>query len=157
MQSALHPPALPEPSPFTIPSMLSIIRVPFNKRRQHSDIKYLQFTRFENYRNRNYDDDNGSDGDTSSIESVSTNATMDNNPGTGRTIDTYLYQFFGRKIERLIFRVSIANLSLDRILHFLWGNIVAYPSAPSPLGVVIQSFRRGEELAGLKSLVKQSQ
>lgn len=120
-------------------------------------MKYLQFTRFENYRNRNYDDDNGSDGDTSSIESVSTNATMDNNPGTGRTIDTYLYQFFGRKIERLIFRVSIANLSPDRILHFLWGNIVAYPSAPSPLGVVMRSIRRGEELAGLKSLVKQSQ
>ena len=38
--------------------------------------------------------------DASSISSCSTNATMDNIPGTGRTIDMCFYQPVGRAIER---------------------------------------------------------
>ena len=37
--------------------------------------------------------------DTSSISSFSTNATMDNIPGTGRTLDMHFYQPVGRAIE----------------------------------------------------------
>ena len=42
--------------------------------------------------------------DTSSISSCSTNATMDNIPGTGRTIDMCFYQPVGRAIERIALR-----------------------------------------------------
>ena len=40
------------------------------------------------------------DVDSASISSCSTTATKDNLPGTGRTIDTYIYQPLGRKVER---------------------------------------------------------
>lgn len=36
----------------------------------------------------------------------STNWTCDNNPGPGRIIDKYVYQFLGRKVERFLARVS---------------------------------------------------
>lgn len=94
-----------------MPKLLSRIKAPFKKRPEQSDIKYLQFTDLRSFNNRRRYGENGDDdGDTCSILTVSTNATTDNLPGTGRLIDTYLYQFFGRKLERFIFRVSMATL-----------------------------------------------
>lgn len=124
------------------------------KRRQHLDIKYLHFTLPQIYYSCEVD---GDDDDTNSMWSISTNSTMDNIPGTGRTIDTYFYQFFGRKIERLIFRISIAHLSPDRILHFLWVDNIAFPDSRFSLSHTIYVIRNDVQVAGLKSLVKQSQ
>ena len=45
--------------------------------------------------------------DTSSISSFSTNATMDNIPGTGRTIDMRFYQPVGRAIEKFALKIAI--------------------------------------------------
>ena len=45
--------------------------------------------------------------DTSSISSCSTNATMDNIPGTGRTIDMCFYQPVGRAIEKSALKIAI--------------------------------------------------
>lgn len=106
------------------------------------------------------------DDDASSISSVSTNATMDNIPGPGRTIDTYIYQFFGRKLERFIFRISISSLSPDKIVQCLCiDGSGPWPPGQLPLGNVIQAISAdrnlccepGARVAGVKSLVKQSQ
>ena len=61
--------------------------------------------------------------DTSSISSFSTNATMDNIPGTGRTIDMRFYQPVGRAIEKfalkIAIRLNICHPSPAQILRFL--------------------------------------
>ena len=62
------------------------------------------------------DDD---DGDTRSIESFSTTATVDDNPGTGRVLDTYFFQPAGRRIERLAMRFTIRHLHPSRIEAFI--------------------------------------
>lgn len=100
------------------------------------------------------DDD---DDDTNSVLTVSTNATMDNNPGTGRTIDIFLYQYLGRKLEQIIFRMSMENLSPDRILQFLMLRTVhvEFFERP-PLSEILRTIPN-ERVSGLKSLVKQSQ
>lgn len=141
-------------------TLLSCIKAQLKKRPEHSDIKYLQFTDPWSYYNRCHYGENGNDGDdTSSILTVSTNATMDNIPGTGRTIDTFVYQFFGRKLERFIFRMSMSNLSPDRILRHLWmdgnGTGPGPGSLPSLSDVIIRFPK--DSVSGLKSLVKQSQ
>lgn len=41
--------------------------------------------------------------DSSSVNSFSTTATMDDNPGAGLTIDKYFYQPVGRRIEKIAF------------------------------------------------------
>ena len=46
------------------------------------------------------------DSDRSSMESWST-STTDNNPGTGRIIDLYIYQKFGKKLERKIGQLTV--------------------------------------------------
>lgn len=52
----------------------------------------------------------------------------------------------------------MANLSPDRIVQFLWiGELDVYPSSPVPLYYVIQDIEENERIAGLKSLVKQTQ
>lgn len=64
----------------------------------------------------------GIDSGTGSINSFSTNATMDNNVGTGRMLDKF-YQYIGRKIVRVILnlrmRVELVppNRILDRLLE----------------------------------------
>lgn len=142
-----------------MPKLLSRIKAPFKKRREHSDIKYLQITDPRSFNNRHRYWENGDDDDdTCSILTVSTNATMGNIPGTGRLIDTYLYQFFGRKLERFIFRVSMATLSPDRIVQYLWkvnndGHFLPYDI---PLSDIIDGFSK-DKLSGLKGLVKQTQ
>ena len=64
------------------------------------------------------DDD---DGDTRSIESFSTTATVDDNPGTGRVLDTYFFQPAGRRIERLAMRFTIRHLHPSRIEAYIAG------------------------------------
>ena len=104
------------------------------------------------------------DSDTESISSVSTNATMDDIPGTGRTIDKYFYQPVGRAIERfapkITMRFNFGHPSPAQILRFLplspWGFIprsrVWNPSD------IINAISAEEPLAvpGILSLVEQS-
>lgn len=141
-----------------MPKLLSRIKAPFKKRRERSDIKYLQFTDPRYFNNkRRYGENGDDDSDTCSTLTVSTNATMDNIPGTGRIIDTYLYQFFGRKLERFIFRVSMATLSPDRILQYLWVGVGwMFSTEFKPLSDVIMDFSK-DELSGFEGLVKQTQ
>lgn len=139
--------------------MFSRIKARFKRRKEHSDIKYLQFTHLWSYYNRIHygvteDDD---DDDTNSALTVSTNATMDNNPGTGRTIDTYVYQFLGRKLEHVIFRMSMGYLSPDRILQFLMRRTVIVESFDRPSLSEILRMIPKDRVSGLKCLVKQSQ
>ena len=103
--------------------------------------------------------------DTSSISSFSTNATMDNIPGTGRTLDMCFYQPVGRAIERfaleVAIRLNICHPSPAQILRFLgldptfwiWidkddkpSDVIARISAVKPTAV-----------PGVLSLVQQSQ
>lgn len=148
--------------------MLSRIRAAFKKRTEHSDIIYLQSIWLYYNGNNLQENDGDNQNDTSSISSVSTNATMDNIPGTGRIIDTYLYQFFGRKLERFIFRISMANLPPDRILEFLrvdeeiiiptmYGSLYETIHYLGDDASVADHVKEGERIAGLKSLVKQTQ
>lgn len=65
----------------------------------------------------NFDDDS----DKSSIESFSTMATMDNNPGTGRIMDTYIYQYFGRRVEKWINRMKLPYLPPETVLQHIIG------------------------------------
>lgn len=139
--------------------MFSRIKAPFRRRKEHSDIKYLQFAHLWSYYNRTHYGMTGNDDDdgTNSVLTVSTNATMDNNPGTGRTIDTFLYQYLGRKLERIIFRMSMEYLSPDRILQFLMLRTVHVDFFERPpLSEILRTIPN-ERVSGLKSLVKQSQ
>ena len=98
-----------------------------------------------------------------SIESLSTTATVDNNPGTGRVLDTYFFQPAGRRIERLAMRFTIRHLHPWRIEAFIDGEI-SYSLWFAPkltLSVAlrgIDDYRSGPTVvAGLKSLVRQAQ
>ena len=66
---------------------------------------------------------NEDEDDTTSISSFSTNATMDDNPGTGLTIDKYFYQPVGRAIEKFALKIAlklnIYHPSPAQILRFL--------------------------------------
>ena len=104
--------------------------------------------------------------DRDSINSFSTNATMDNIPGTGRSIDMHFYQPVGRAIEKFALkigmRLNIYQPSPAQILRFFLGcdrgtwifvgeikrlnDMKGYISAEEPV-----------YLPGVLSLVKQSQ
>lgn len=58
--------------------------------------------------------------DAASVSIISTTATMDNIPGPGRLIDMYIYQLFGRKIERLANHICLSNLPPAKIAQCLW-------------------------------------
>ena len=103
--------------------------------------------------------------DTSSISSVSTNATMDNIPGTGRTLDMCFYQPVGRAIERfalkIAIRLNICHPSPAQILRFLrlrsigvyWDHKVKKPS-----DVIARiSAEQPSVVPGILSLVEQAQ
>ena len=103
--------------------------------------------------------------DTSSISSFSTNATTDNIPGTGRTIDMCFYQPVGRAIEKfalkIAIRLNICHPSPAQILRFfqlalrpaLQGGRVKEPS-----DVIARiSAERPTAVPGILSLVRQSQ
>ena len=78
--------------------------------------------------------------DASSISSCSTNATMDNIPGTGRTLDMHFYQPVGRAIEKFALKIAIrlntCHPSPAQILRFfrlssalqIWYDKVKKPS-----------------------------
>ena len=113
------------------------------------------------------DDD---DGDTRSIESFSTTATVDDNPGTGRVLDTYFFQPAGRRIERLAVRFTIRHLHPSRIEAYIAG-VNAYYSKfdiKFTLSIALREIDRVHLLwptvvfgptviSGLKSLVRQAQ
>ena len=105
----------------------------------------------------------GEDEDARSVESFSTTATVDNNPGTGRALDMYFFQPLGPRIERLAMRFTIRHLHPLRIEAFIHGNLVYFPwLAPErTLGLALQdtnTFRSGSTIiAGLKGLIQQTQ
>ena len=103
--------------------------------------------------------------DTSSISSFSTNATTDNIPGTGRTIDMRFYQPVGRAIERfalkVAIRLNICHPSPAQILRFLgldptfW---ISIDKGDKPSDVIAEiSAERPSAVPGVLSLVQQSQ
>lgn len=142
--------------------------------RPDKNLKYLESSSFDDGRpffggyieDTEYEDGDD-DGDTWSISTVSTNATMDNNPGTGRIIDICIYQFLGRKIERFANRISISLLSPAEIYRSLRhvSRVVGVPFEPRTLSWAIDRItcwplvclHPGACVAGLKSLVRQSQ
>ena len=103
--------------------------------------------------------------DTSHISSFSTNATMDNIPGTGRTIDMCFYQPVGRAIEKFALKVAIrlnvCHPSPAQILRFLrlspWYELW-YGEVKKPSDVIAEiSAERPSAVPGILSLVQQSQ
>ena len=110
-----------------------------------------------------------------STSSFSTNATEDDIPGPGRTIDKYLYQRFGRKVENFAFRITFSSLSPGQILQYFIQKTEpdvrrssSLPDVSTNHGTVLQldyiihticeeNAPWGQPfVAGLKSLVKQS-
>ena len=104
--------------------------------------------------------------DASSISSCSTNATMDNIPGTGRTIDMRFYQPVGRAIERLALRIAIQLnichpspaqiLCFLRLSPYMWWEISEAVKKPSDVIARI-SAEQPMHARGILSLVQQSQ
>ena len=45
-----------------------------------------------------------------SSNSTDSTCTVDDNPGTGRTVDKYVYQPLGRKLERMMFKILHVEL-----------------------------------------------
>ena len=104
------------------------------------------------------------DGDAKSIDSFSTTATVDDNPGTGRVLDTYFFQPAGRRIEGLAMRFTIRHLHPSRIEAFITRNIVYYPFLDLKLTLSIAlrdidrcNFSGPTVISGIKSLVRQAQ
>lgn len=105
------------------------------------------------------------DDDASSMSSFSTNATIDDNPGTGRLIDKYLYQRGGKKVERLIFRMWIKTsppnpAQISRYFEVL-NEISTHGGQIIPLKLAITNLESsyGEVsaiISGLKCLVQQT-
>ena len=103
--------------------------------------------------------------DASSISSCSTNATMDNIPGTGRTIDMRFYQPVGRAIERfalkIAIRLNVCHPSPVQILRFL-GMSPQYDLWLSSVRITSDviadiSAEQPSAVPGILSLVQQSQ
>lgn len=100
-----------------------------------------------------------------SLNSFSTMETVDNQPGTGRFIDTYIFQPMGRRIERLAMRYTIASLHPARIAQYLEADKISLdPSHYTPwtlhdaIALLCSWTPRGSTIvAGMKGLVKQTQ
>ena len=104
------------------------------------------------------------DDDANSIVSFSTTATVDDNPGTGRVLDTYFFQPAGRRIERLAMRFTIRHLHPSRIEAFIAGDIGYSPWLANKLtlSIALRDIDSGHisgptVVSGLKSLVRQAQ
>ena len=102
--------------------------------------------------------------DTSSISSFSTNATMDNIPGTGRTLDMCFYQPVGRAIEKfalkVAIRLNICHPSPAQILRFLGlsSGVYLFLKLEKPSDVIARiSAVKPTAVPGVLSLVQQSQ
>ena len=102
--------------------------------------------------------------DTSSISSCSTNATMDNIPGTGRTLDMCFYQPVGRAIEKfalkIAIRLNICHPSPAQILRFLglFPRCGIWYEVKKPSDVIARiSAERPSAVPGILSLIQQAQ
>ena len=103
--------------------------------------------------------------DAGSINSVSTNATMDNIPGTGRTIDMCFYQPVGRAIEKfalkIAIRLNICHPSPAQILRFfrlVRQNGFGIHEVKKPSDIIARiSAEEPSAVPGILSLVHQSQ
>ena len=102
--------------------------------------------------------------DASSISSCSTNATMDNIPGTGRTLDMCFYQPVGRAIEKfalkIAIRLNICHPSPTQILRFfgLSPDVYWHIEVTKPSDVIARiSAVQPTHSRGILSLVQQSQ
>ena len=107
------------------------------------------------------DDD---DSNAKSIDSFSTTATVGDNPGTGRVLDTYFFQPAGRRIEKLAMRFTIQHLHPSRIEAFIAGGIGYFPFIEHKLTLSFalrrinpRNFSVPTVISGLKSLVRQAQ
>lgn len=109
---------------------------------------------------------NSDDDDANSVSSHSTNATVDDNPGTGRLIDKYLYQREGRRLEYFIFRIRLPSLPPARISRFIedqygaflllrYEDDIGVPLSDLPTLICFDS-RGSTTLSGMKSLVQQT-
>ena len=104
------------------------------------------------------------DADAKSIDSFSTTATVDDNPGTGRVLDTYFFQPAGRRIERLAMRITIRHLHPSRIEAFIDSDLrpLPYLDIKRTLSIALRNvgrwyFSGTTIISGLKSLVRQAQ
>lgn len=107
------------------------------------------------------------DDDGDSMISISTMETVDDQPGTGRSIDTYVYQPAGRWIERLAVRFTIASLHPARIEQYIEADYINYGPLFSDkwlshsnllIFALCSTHQKGlTVLAGMKGLVKQTQ
>ena len=103
-------------------------------------------------------------GDASSISSFSTNATADDMPGPGRLLDKYVYQYFGRKLEKsassIAMWLNIFPPSPAQIIRYFQLEVTAhvYRQIDVDESDIVFSFRFPKQIIdGLKSLVKQTQ
>ena len=101
--------------------------------------------------------------DEDDASSTSTNATMDNIPGTGRTLDMCFYQPVGRAIERfalkIAIRLNICHPSPVQILRFLglYPLVLWNRGNRRPSDVIADiSAEEPSAVSGILSLVQQS-
>lgn len=97
----------------------------------------------------------------------STNCTEDNIPGTGRTLDTYVYQVVGRLIERCLGRIVMKWLhpgSIADAIMNMWGktqpltdffSIVRLTTSDFNLACLISSARQKKHWKALVNLFSQ--
>ena len=105
------------------------------------------------------------DSDASSDSSFSTTATCDDNIGVGRVIDKYVFQPAGRKVERLLMRMTIGFLHPCRISSYIearYRSTSLMGHSDSLSGAVARIYNIGwadgsTVVAGLKGLVRQVQ
>ena len=145
-----------------MPSIIKFIAKPF-KRKPYVDSSYyynglLFYTDISALQPRQEEDD-----DDCSMITIDTMETMDDNPGTGRTVDKYFFQPIGRKIERFAMRITIASLPPWKITQYLDDNLELYSGIPHcKVGIgqaltFLGRLKRGSTvITRLKSLVKQT-
>ena len=145
-----------------MPNIIKFIAKPF-KRKPDIDSSYyynglLFYTDTSALQSRQEEDD-----DDCSMITIDTMETMDDNPGTGRTVDKYFFQPIGRKIERFAMRITIASLPPWKITQYLDDNLELYSGIPHcKVGIgqaltFLGRLKRGSTvITGLKSLVKQT-
>ena len=124
------------------------------------------FSSVANNPNTFYGASAGSDGgDGDSVSSVSTMETVDDNPGTGRVIDKYVYQKGGRKVERLFCRIGMSFLSPDKVVRYIMKRkadasllgikLGALKDINSLSDLIVDSYGAAA-LAGVKNLIRQT-
>lgn len=127
------------------------------KRRQNDDDDYM--LEHPNPHHNLRLDYNSADEDASSVMSYSTTSTVDDNPGTGRLVDKYLYQKGGRKVQKLIpwVRIKLPNVHPVLISRTLGNKYFLLRSNQNyPLSFAIFMTDRAV-FRGLQNLVRQTQ